>query len=125
MKGIDLLDGAANTLILGITIEDSDPLGTAWQPFRAIAPERILNAGGHARGDGRPDLVYGTILDDPDPTSTKPVVVWSYKAGADGDIAMADWTGTSWGPIGFLTSGTDDDLDPRLTIEPDGTRRSR
>lgn len=115
-------DGAANTLILGIIIEDSDPLGVAWQPFRPIAPERVLNSGGHARGDGRPDLVYGTILDDPDPTTAKPVVVWSYNTSADGDIAIAEWSGSAWSPITFLTSGSEDDLDPRLTIEPDGTR---
>jgi hypothetical protein len=116
----DPTPGGVNTLTMGI-VDDSDPISVMWQPFRSIPPERILNASGHARGDGRPDLAFKAITDDPEPVPGWPVVVWAYDAGADHDIAIAEWVGAEWGPIEFLTAGVDDDLDPRVFIEDDGT----
>jgi hypothetical protein len=48
-------------------------------------------------------------------------VVWAYNAGTDFDISFSEWTGTEWSAFEFLTSGTTDDLDPRLFVEDDGT----
>ncbi len=103
-----------NTLIMGATTEDPDPIGVSvWLEYRSLPPERILNAGGYLRGDGRPDL-----------TATSdgwPVAAWAQVAGGDHDIALAEWSGSEWGPTQFLTFGPVDDLDPRLFVEPDGT----
>lgn len=103
-------------LILGIT-EDSDPIGVAaWQPFREIPAERILNPDGYLRGDGTPDIARK-------PMNGWPIAVWAYNAGGDHDIAFAEWTGMAWSATEFLTAGTDDDLDPRVFVESDGTVR--
>lgn len=110
----DLQSGqACGTLIMGI-IEEPDPIGvTAWQPLRPIPSERILNADGFARGDGPPDVAWK-------PSTGWPAVVWAYEAGGGHDIAFAEWMGTAWSAAQFLVSGMEDELDPRLFIEPDG-----
>jgi hypothetical protein len=54
--------------------------------------------------------------------SGAPLVVWAAKiTGSDHDIAFAEWTGSGWSFVDFLTWDTDDDLDPRIFREPDGT----
>lgn len=117
----DTHQGTVGTIIMGVITDDSDPISVTWQPFRPIPPERILNPSGHDRGDGRADLAYTTIGDDPDPTGYWPIGVWAYNTGTDHDVAFAEWTGAAWSPIEFLTAGIDDDLDPRIFVEPDGT----
>lgn len=118
---VDLTPSGVNTLILGIILDDTDPLGVAWQPFRAIPAEQILNPSGHARGDGRPDLAFETTLGGGS-TAGRPIVTWAWNLGSDHDLAIAEWTGTAWSSPEFLTSTSSDDLDPRLFVEPDGTR---
>jgi hypothetical protein len=105
---------SVSTLVLGIT-EDSDPISVAaWQPFRQVPAGWILNADGHARGDGGPDLAFR-------PGSAWPVAVWAYNQGAHRDVAFSEWDGSAWTAIEFLTAGAGDDLDPRVFVEPDGT----
>jgi hypothetical protein len=103
-----------DTLILGTITEDSDPI-TSWLQYRPASPSEVLNPGGHARGDGRPDLASkpGTL--------GWPLAIWAWNTGADHDIAYAEWNGGAWGPIEFLTAGIEDELDPRLFVESDGT----
>lgn len=107
------------TLTLGIITEDPETIGV-WQQFRDLPPNQVLNPGGDTRGDGRPDIAY-KVSGEPGPTGSWPVVVWAYKAGADHDVAIAEWTGTAWSAIVFLTAGIEDDLDPRAFVEADGT----
>lgn len=117
---MDVSGPAVNTLIMGIIIDDPDPFGATWEPFRSIPSERILNASGHLRGDGRPDVAYMPVIVGPQPVGFWPGVIWSYNAGSDHDLAFAEWTGTAWSTVEFLTVGTDDDLDPRIFAEADG-----
>lgn len=121
---VDPNGSRVNTLIVGIITDDSDPIGRAWEPFRPIPSERILNPAGHLRTDGRPDISYAAaIVGAPDPVTVQwPVVVWSYRTGNDHDVATAEWTGTAWSAIEFLTATTEEDLDPRIFIEAGGTR---
>ncbi len=118
---VDVVENSINTLILQTIIEDADPLGVAWQPFRAIPIERVLNPAGHARGDGRPELVYERITSG-GPIIDRPVVTWAWNTGIDHDIAMAEWEGTAWSAVEFLTAAAPDELDPRVFIDTDGTR---
>ncbi len=114
---VDSFGQHVNTIILGTIIEDSDPIGqVVWQPIRPIPSQRILNASGFTRGDGPPDIQVKSITEDPNP-----VGVWAYNVGTDHDIAFSEWDGNAWTPTAFLTSGTDDELDPRLVVESDGT----
>ena len=101
-----------NTIIMGSVVDDPDPIGI-WLQYRDHPPSQVLNASGHARGDGRPDIRFKT--------NTYPVAVWAYNAGTDHDIAFSEWDGNVWAPTEFLTVGTDDELDPRVAVEDDGT----
>ncbi|MCP3978773.1 MAG: hypothetical protein GY716_05505 [bacterium] len=103
-----------STLILGTIVDSPDPIGSAmWKVFRPLPPGQILNPGGYAREDGRPDLFWKE--------NSWPVVVWSYNLGADHDIAISEWDGTAWTFTEFITSGAVDELDPRVFVDVDGT----
>ncbi len=102
-----------NTIVLAGIVDGSDPIGSIWQPFRLAAGARILNPSGYVRGDGPPDLA--ALPDE------RPVALWAYNAGSDHDIALSEWTGTQWSPNEYLTMGPEDELDPRIFVEPDGT----
>lgn len=105
---------AIGTLVMGIT-EDPDPFPPlGWHPYRDIPDSRALNPGGADREDGRPDIFWRV-------ESGWPVVVWAYRAGTDFDVAYSEWDGTSWTEVDFLTSTTHDELDPRVSVEIDGT----
>ena len=109
----DPTDSGVVTILMGTT-EGPDPVDpTVWQPVRQIPPGRILNAEGALRGDGRPDIAWH-------PSSGWPIVVWAWNVGEDRDIAFSEWDGTTWSAVAFLTSGTTDDLDPRVFIAADG-----
>lgn len=110
---VDLARGSrVNPIVLAGITEGSDPIGV-WRQFRGIAQSQVLNAGGDARGDGPPNL---SSLPD-----GRPLVVWAYNAGPDRDVALSEWTGTEWGPTAYLTVGSEDELDPRIFVEADGT----
>lgn len=115
---VDSQNDAVRTLVMGSHTEDPVPIGI-WLQYRVVAPEQVLNADGDLRGDGRPDIVYLSLVDDPEPIG-QPAAIWAYNLGSDHDIAFSEWTGGAWGPTEFLTAGTDDDLDPRIFAEPDG-----
>ena len=102
-------------IILGIITEDSDPIGI-WLQIRPNIGGRTLNPGGDIRGDGNPDILTPSIIEDTDPVGT-----WAYNTGTDHDIAFSEWNGTAWTPTVFLTSSLDDELDPRVAVETDGT----
>lgn len=100
------------TIILGTITEDPNPIGV-WLQYRSLPSNQVLNADGHARGDGRPDVVW---RDD-----GRPIVTWSYNAGGDYDVVLSEWDGTKWEAPNFLTSSTNDELDPRVFFASDGT----
>jgi hypothetical protein len=104
-------DGTA-LLVVQIT-EGPDPIPHAiWDPVGDYDPFLVLNRDGGSRGDGRPDVVEA---------NGRPLVVWSYGAGADHDVALARWTDTGW-RTEFVTAGTANELDPRLFVAPGGSR---
>lgn len=109
---VDPSGTSVNTLILASVVDDPNPIGV-WLQYRPVAPSQVLNADGHARGDGRPDIVWKD--------NAWPVVTWAYNAGGDFDIAVSEWDGTQWTATTLLTSSTVDERDPRVFVEPDGT----
>lgn len=101
-------------LVVGI-IEGPDPVPMLiWEPVRQVDPRLVLNASGALRGDGRPDADF-------DPVSGRPWVVWAYRTSAAHDIAFATWDGSTWEDTRLLTVSAEDDLDPRIFIDNDGT----
>ncbi len=114
----DFDESDTRTLIIESITDGPDPIGI-WIQYRSIPTNRVLNPGGAARGDGRPDIAYPEIVDDPDPVG-RPAAVWAYNTGIDHDIAFSEWSGESWGVTEFLTADTEDDVDPRIFAGPDG-----
>ncbi len=103
--------GNYHIVVLGVT-EGPDPFGM-WVPVRPIEPDRMLNISGAARGDGRPDISR--------PDTDVRAVVWAYQTGTDFDIAFSEWTGISWADPVFLTSSLQNEIDPRVYAEEDGS----
>jgi hypothetical protein len=64
--------------------------------------------------DGPPEIAFY-------PQLGWPFVVWAWNNGTDHDIAYAQWTGTGWSEIRFLTASREDEVDPRAYIDADGT----
>ena len=108
--------GRADTMIMGdVGITDGvDPIPQIWQDYRLLPPEWLLNPDGAVRGDGRPDVFIR-------PDSSWPVVVWAFNRQTHHDIAISFWQGNAWGPIEFLTDTPENEVDPRLFVEDDGT----
>ena len=97
-------------IIMGI-IEGPDPIPQViWEPVREVHPDLFLNSDGAVRGDGRPDVAV-------DPATDWPHVVWAWNNGTDHDIAYSRWTGDGWGETEFLTSGTSNEIDPRIFVD--------
>ncbi len=113
---VDLVtNGRPQTLMMRDDITDGiDPIPQLWQAYRAVSNQRILNPTGTIRPDDEPDVAYH-------PTTGNPVVVWAYNNGTERDIALAYWTGTSWSAVDFLTASADDEVDPRVFVERNGT----
>jgi hypothetical protein len=107
--------GLSAYVVVVAIIEDPDPIPLIiWEPVRDIDPSRILNADGGPRGDGRPDADY-------DPIAGRPAVVWAFNAGVHHDIVFAEWLGDAWGSTSRITTGVENEIDPRIFIEDNGT----
>ena len=105
--------GTIGFIVMGIT-EGPDPvLGPGfWDP---VGPEDsgALNPDGDLRADGRPDTVLELATNTPS-------VVWSYNTGTDYDVAFSRWNGEGWTVKEFLTDSTNDELDPRISVNATG-----
>jgi hypothetical protein len=111
---VDVASSRPTTILMSVT-DGVDPIShLRWQAYRPVPNARLLNPDGDLRQDGPPAVAWHE-------PSGWPVVVWAYKAGADHDVAIARWTGSSWGSIEFLTSSTEDERDPRVFVERNGT----
>lgn len=113
-------ENSLDTLVLAI-VDDFDPIGGAWTQYRQVPASHVLNLDGALRGDGPPSLGFWTVTEDSDPISGWPLVVWAYNTGTDHDVAFAEWDGSGWSVTEFLTNDTDDELDPKIYVEADGT----
>ncbi|MCP3981303.1 MAG: hypothetical protein GY716_18535 [bacterium] len=99
------------TIIMAIG-DHPDPVGlNAWKLFRPAGAQLALNPGGFERGDGTPDLV--THVD-----TGRPFVVWAYNWGTEHDVAFSEWTGSEWSFPRFLTETAEDEMDPRIALDP-------
>lgn len=109
----DTSDWRPNTLLMSIT-DGVDPIPQIrWHAYRNdLDWVRMLNPLGDSRPDGPPSIAWKA--------NGWPVVVWGYLNQDDHDIAFAEWTGEDWS-VEFLTSSTEDERDPRVFVEPDGT----
>ena len=109
-------DGPVDTIIMGDAgITDGvDPIPQVWHRFRDLPDAWVLNPDGEDRGDGRPDLTFHR-------GSGWPVVVWAYNHGMTHDIVIAKWQGTGWGPIEFITTTAENEIDPRVFVRGNGT----
>lgn len=112
---VDPIGFSVSTIVMGTIVDDADPI-SVWSQYRLLPAGQVLNADGHARDDGRPDITVKSIMGD-----SSPVGVWAYNAGTDHDIAFSEWDGNAWTTTAFLTSSTVDERDPRVAIEADGT----
>ena len=102
------------TLLMDRITDDADPIPQLrWNVYRPVPNEQLLNPSGALRLDGRPDIVWH-------PATQFPYVVWAYNNQTDHDIAFSSWVGDGWAPTEFLTSGIEDELDPRVWVNPDG-----
>ena len=100
-------------LVAGIT-DGADPIPQLrWIPYRKILPRQILNPSGAARRDGRPDAVFHPVLG-------AAFVTWAYNNGTEHDIAFAHWNGLTWTTPEFVTSDTENHIDPRINLSAVG-----
>ncbi len=113
---VDLVtNGRPQTLMMRDDITDGiDPIPQLWQAYRSVSNQRILNPSGTIRPDDEPDVAYH-------PTTGNPIVAWAYNNGTERDIALAYWTGTSWSAVEFLTASAEDEVDPKVFVERNGT----
>jgi hypothetical protein len=92
-------------------IEDPDPVPLfGWDLVHDVFLGDILNPDGEERGDGPIDASFH-------PTTGAPIATWAYQTGSDHDIVINEWSGDGWGDNVFVTSGTDDEVDPRVHID--------
>jgi hypothetical protein len=113
---VDRREGArVDTITMSITDGvDPIPKSESWPLFRDVPLDRVLNPNGGDRGDGRPDVAYH-------PVTGWPVAVWAWNNQTDHDIVISAWTGDRWSDPDFLTSSFENEIDPRIFVEPDGT----
>ncbi len=83
---------------------------------QGVDPSLVLNPSGDDNGDGPAAWAI-------DPATGNPVVAWAWWDGSDHEIVLSRWTGTGWSEREQLTDNALDDVDPALTVAPDGTVR--
>ena len=90
-------------VVLGIVQEGSDPI-----------LQYVPGGHSHGRDDGKPFELHH-------PGTGFPTVVWAYGTpGGDRDIVVADWNGTSWSKLVFLTSSAVSEEDPKAFFDDNG-----
>ena len=104
-----LLDG-----VLFINPEDPSPFPGFWSQIRThLEAERVLNSDGDTRDDGEPDFTRNR-------TSGSAEVVWAMNVANIYQVVHSFWTGAAWSSPAPLTSSSDDNLEPRLSVLPSG-----
>lgn len=107
-------EGLCPSFLVMAVIEDADPIGSAvWQPFD-LDFSSIVNPSGDIRGDGSPDMAF-------EKRHCGAVLVWSYVSEGSTDLMLMEVADPENPVTRMLTSGPEDDLDPRLFLEDDDT----
>jgi hypothetical protein len=103
---------AVNYILVNGMVEGPDPIPTSW-------PAVLEATGGESPEFGCCSVEAPAAVAF-DPETGNPAVVWNPWVGGDRDIAFAEWDGDEWDKTEFLSSGTEDDIDPRIVFEEDG-----
>lgn len=103
-------------LILGITGDEPDPVPPmAWRVYHlAGSGYAVLNPQGEANGDGSPSVAVN-------PVSGLAMVAWSRASASGFDVVVSAFQNGAWSNPTVVAGGSSDELDPSLTIAPDGT----
>ena len=96
--------------------DDPDPFTGIWATYNQNVPGRIiLNPGGNANGDGAPSSVV-------DASGDLIVVAWSRHSAAGFDVVVSRFLDGAWTTLQVVAGDSSvDELDPQLTLGPDGT----
>jgi hypothetical protein len=98
--------------ILGVILDEPDPFAGYWlRSHEAGGAHHVLNDGGSANGDGRPEVVLH-------PATRVPLVVWSRNGAGGYDVVSSRFENGAWTPPEVLVDELDDALDPRVAIDP-------
>lgn len=102
--------------IFNTIVDGPDPFGTAWMEFSGSnTPRATLNPEGYLNNDGPPSLVYN-------PVSDMTLVAWSRNSASGYDVVVSHLTDDTWSAPVVLADSLDDELDPKLFVDPsDGT----
>jgi hypothetical protein len=98
--------------VLAQITDDSDPWGGAWKRLTYDFSRVVLNPEGFANGDGTPAL---QVLPD-----GRVLVAWA-RSSAQGFDVVTSVYGSIWSPVQVITATLDQEVDPSLAVEPDGT----
>ena len=99
--------------ILAQITDDSDPWGGAWKRFSYDFSRAVLNPEGFANGDGRPAL---QVLPD-----GRVLVAWARNSAQGFDVVVSLNTTAGWSTTQVIAATLDQEVDPALAVEPDGT----
>ena len=111
--GIAISGSTQTPYVMAHITDDSDPWGGAWKQF-GINPNRtVLNAEGFQNGDGIPSmeaLPDGRVL-----------VAWARNSAQGYDVVASVHTAGGWSAAQVIAASTEDEVDPALAVETDGT----
>jgi hypothetical protein len=99
--------------VLAQITDDSDPWGGAWKRLTYELNRAVLNPEGFLNGDGMPSL---EVLPD-----GRVVVAWARNSTQGHDVVMSVHTTAGWSAVQVISDSLDDELDPSLAVEPNGT----
>ena len=99
--------------VLAQITDDSDPWGGAWKRLSYDFNRAVLNPEGFTNGDGTPSL---ELLSD-----GRVLVAWARNSAQGYDVVASVHTTAGWSPVQVIADSTDDEVDPALAVEPNGT----
>jgi hypothetical protein len=99
--------------VLAQITDDSDPWGGAWKRLSFELNRTVLNPEGFLNGDGTPSL---EVLPD-----GRVLVAWARHVAQGYDVVMSVHTTAGWSSMQVIADSTEDEVDPALAVQPDGT----
>jgi len=99
--------------VLAQITDDSDPWGGAWKRLSYDLNRAVLNPEGFLNGDGIPSM---EVLPD-----GRVVVAWARNSPQGYDVVVSVHTTAGWSAAQIVADSTENEVDPALALEPDGT----
>src|SRR5262245_40382682 len=93
--------------------DDSDPWGGAWKRFSNDPNRNVLNSEGFLNQDGVPSM---EVLPD-----GRVLVAWARNSAQGYDVVASVHSASGWSPAQVIAASPQDEVDPALAVEPDGT----